>query len=101
VGDNFVSRLHVDDLAAHVEAGLLSNLTGAYPVADEEPATAREIAAFCAELLNLPMPIADGGRLTANRRVDGSAIRRALGITLAYPSYRTGIPAAIQVERGL
>jgi nucleoside-diphosphate-sugar epimerase len=98
-GDNFVSRIHVDDLAAHVEAGLLSTLTGAYPVADEEPCTAREIGTFCAQLLDLPLPD-KGGRPTANRRVDGSAIRGALGITLAYPSYRTGIPAAIQVERG-
>jgi len=101
MSDNFVSRIHVDDLAAHVEAGLLSDLTGAYPVADEEPSTAREIAVFCAELLGLPVPAADSGRVTSNRRVDGSAIRRALGITLAYPSYRTGIPAAIQAEHGL
>jgi hypothetical protein len=27
--------------------------------------------------------------------VDGSAIRKALGITLQYPSYRIGIPAAL------
>ena len=41
----------------------------------------------------------DGGlpakRGSANRRVDGSAIRRLLGITLRYPSYRTGIPASL------
>ena len=100
MGDNFVSRIHVDDLAAHIEAGLLSTLTGAYPVADEEPCTAREVATFCAQLLTLPLP-QSGGRLTGNRRVDGSAVRRSLGITLKYPSYRTGIPAAIQAERQL
>jgi len=100
MGDNFVSRIHVDDLAAHIEAGLLSTLTGAYPVADEEPCTAREVATFCAQLLTLPLP-RSGGRLTGNRRVDGSAVRRSLGITLKYPSYRTGIPAAIQAERQL
>ena len=38
-GDNFVSRIHVDDLAAHVEAALLSDITGAWPVADEHPCT--------------------------------------------------------------
>ena len=100
MGDNFVSRIHVDDLAAHVEAGLLSTLTGAYPVADEEPCTAREAGTFCAQLLNLPLP-QNGERPTGNRRVDGSAVRRALDITLKYPSYRTGIPAAIQAEREL
>ena len=102
-GDNYVSRIHVDDLAAHAEAALLSDLEGAYPVADEEPCTTREIAEFCARLLHLPglpqyspQPApATKARATSNRRVDGSAIRRALGITLTYPSYRTGIPASL------
>ena len=99
-GDNYVSRIHVDDLATHAEAALLSDLEGAYPVADEEPCTTREIAEFCARLLNLPsVPQPAPGtkaRATSNRRVDGSAIRRALGITLLYPSYRSGIPASLK-----
>lgn len=100
-GDNYVSRIHVDDLAAHVEAGFFSDLSGAFPVADEEPCTAREIAEFCARLLHLPFPNPavpapeHPVRATGNRRVDGSAVRRALGITLTYPSYRVGIPASI------
>jgi len=98
-GDNYVSRIHVDDLATHAEAALLSDLEGAYPVADEEPCTTREIAEFCAGLLHLPSvphpTPATKARATSNRRVDGSAIRRALGITLTYPSYRTGIPASL------
>ncbi len=98
-GDNYVSRIHVDDLAAHAEAALLCDLEGAYPVADEHPCTTREIAEFCASLLHLPgIPQPAPGmhpRATSNRRVDGSAIRRALGITLQYPSYRTGIPASL------
>ena len=98
-GDNYVSRIHVDDLAAHAEAALLSDLEGAYPVADEEPCTTREIAEFCASLLHLPSIPQPGmqPRTTSNRRVDGSAIRRALGITLQYPSYRTGIPASLKL----
>jgi nucleoside-diphosphate-sugar epimerase len=96
VDDSFVSRIHVDDLAAHVEAGLLSEVTGAYPVADEEPCTSREIAEYCAHLLNLPLPLHEQAKAySTSRRVDGSAIRRALGITLRYPSYRVGIPSSI------
>jgi nucleoside-diphosphate-sugar epimerase len=96
VDENFVSRIHVDDLATHVEAGLLSGVTGAYPVADEEPCTSREIAEYCARLLDLPVPLhAQAKAYTTSRRVDGSAIRRALGITLRYPSYRVGIPSSI------
>jgi nucleoside-diphosphate-sugar epimerase len=96
-GQNFISRIHVEDLAAHAEAALLSGLAGAYPVADEEPCTSREIAEFCSRLVGVPLP--DGPvatpRIFGDRKVDGSAIRRLLGVTLKYPSYRTGIPACL------
>lgn len=99
-GHNCISRIHVDDLAAITEAALLSDLTGAYPVADEDPCPSREIAAFCADLLGLPLPpsiprdqVSETRR--ADRRVDGRAIRRLLGVELRYPSYRSGIPAAL------
>ena len=99
-GSNFISRIHVDDLASIVVAALFCELTGAYPAADDGPCRSREIVAFCAELLGLPLPPAvgpdelDETRRT-NRRVDGGAIRRLLGVELAYPSYRVGIPAAL------
>jgi nucleoside-diphosphate-sugar epimerase len=96
-GRNFISRIHVDDLAAHAAAALLSDLTGAFPVADEEPCTSQEIAEYCSKLLGVALP--DGPvatpRVFGDRKVDGSAIRRLLGVTLQYPSYRTGIPAAL------
>jgi nucleoside-diphosphate-sugar epimerase len=101
MSDRYVSRIHVDDLAAHAEAALLSPLSGAYPVADEEPCTSLEIAEFCSRLLHVPMMNASRDdaarppRFAMNRRVDGSAIRRALNLTLRYPSYRVGIPAAL------
>jgi nucleoside-diphosphate-sugar epimerase len=99
-GGNLVSRIHVDDLAAHVEAALFSEVTGAYPVADEDPCTSREIAQFCAGLLGQPLPssvtTSEAGRTKrANRRVDGGAIRRLLGVRLRYASYRAGVPAAL------
>jgi nucleoside-diphosphate-sugar epimerase len=102
-GENYVSRIHVDDLAAGAEAGLLGDLTGAWPVADEEPCRAREIAEYCARLLNVPMPPSgeasneDDTRL-ADRRVDGAAVRAALGVKLRYPSYRDGIAAALRIS---
>lgn len=103
--ESFVSRIHVDDLAAHAEAALFSTATGAYPVADDEPCTSAEIYDFCAELLGppdvAPQPASRGPvRFSANRRVDGSAVRKILGIELRYPSYRTGIPAAVDADRG-
>ncbi|MDZ7638863.1 MAG: NAD(P)H-binding protein [Bryobacterales bacterium] len=102
-GENYISRIHVDDLAAQVVAALGSDLSGAWPVADEHPCSQREMAEFCADLLGLPMPPAsDPNRasetLRANRRVDGSAVRRRLGIELRYPSYREGVPASLREE---
>jgi nucleoside-diphosphate-sugar epimerase len=100
-GSNFVSRIHVDDLARIVVAALFSDVTGSYPVADEEPCRSREIAAFCAALMGLPMPPSalvtepDETR-RSDRRVDGRAIRRLLGIELLFPSYRAGIPALLR-----
>lgn len=102
-GANFVSRIHVDDLAMHAEAAMISELTGAFPVADEEPCTSREIAEYCARLLSVPVAETAaeeslGETRRANRRVDGAAIRRALGLTLKYPSYREGIAACLEEE---
>jgi len=102
-GENIASRIHVDDLVQIAGAALESTLAGAFPVADSQPCTAREMADFCAELLKLPTPppsaaAGEAGTRSVDRRVDGSAICRALGITLRYPSYRTGVPAALAAE---
>ncbi len=103
-GSNFISRIHVDDLAAIAEKALFSNLTGAYPVADDEPCTAAEITAFTCGLLGIPAPppsgkLPDADTRGADRKVDGRAIRRLLGVDLRFPGYRSGLPAAIAAER--
>lgn len=102
-GSAWVSRIHVDDLAALVEAALFSRVGGAWPVADEEPARQRDIAAFVCRLLGCPMPACAPAEqlhrtLRANRRVDGRAIFRLHGLALRYPTYRTGIPACLAAE---
>lgn len=102
-GSNFVSRIHVDDLAALAEAALLCELAGAWPVADLEPARSRDIAAWCAARLGLPLPpeappeqLSETRR--ANRQVDGRAICARLGVTLRYPTYREGLSQALAEE---
>ena len=99
-GENYVSRVHVDDLANITAAAMESELIGAYPVADDSPSTSREIAQFCADLLEIDLPLSsEAAELSetrrTNRRVDGRAIRVALGIELKYSSYREGIPASL------
>jgi nucleoside-diphosphate-sugar epimerase len=102
-GSNYISRIHVDDLANLTTAALLSALTGAYPVADLHPCPAREIAEYCAKLLQLPPPvIADPADVPlsrqSNRRVDARAIFRLLHVPVLYPTYREGIAQAISAE---
>jgi nucleoside-diphosphate-sugar epimerase len=91
-GENFISRIHVDDLAQLTAAALLSHLTGAYPVADLHPCTSREIADYCSTHLHLPPAISTPidqvpESRRNNRQVDGRAIFTALHLTLQYPSY--------------
>lgn len=102
-GSRFISRIHVDDLAAIASAALLSSHNGAWPVGDEEPCTSLEICHFISDLSGLPMPApaspdSVSHTLRNNRRVDGRAVVRLLGIRLRYASYRTGIPACLSAE---
>ena len=96
-GSNYVSRIHVDDLAAHAEAALLSTEEGAWPVADDYPCTSLEIAKYCAELFGIELPESASSESVhhtrrADRRVDGRAVRQVLRVTLRYPSFHVGIP---------
>ena len=89
-----VSRIHVDDLAAHAEAALFSDITGAWPVADDYPCPSQEILDFLGAESgaggNRPSPVRQTGR-----RVNGVSVRSKLGVSLTYPSYREGIPASL------
>ncbi len=98
-GNNFISRIHVDDLARLTAAALLSTHTGAYPAADLHPCTSREIAEYCAMRFHLPPPVSvDESQVPlsrrTNRRVDGRAVFQLLGLPLLYPSYREGLADA-------
>ncbi len=102
-GDRYVSRIHVEDLAAIVAAAMERGLEGTYPVADAEPAFSREVASLCAELLGLEIPApVPSGELSetrrADRRVNGAAVLRLLQLQLRYPTYREGIPASLAAE---
>jgi nucleoside-diphosphate-sugar epimerase len=100
-GSGMVSRIHVDDLAAIVEAGMFSDIQGSWPVADEAPCSSDEIARWCRKLLQLKpaggpgMPV---GKRIAGRKVDGSKIREMLKVDLLYPSWKAGIQASLSEE---
>jgi nucleoside-diphosphate-sugar epimerase len=99
-GTGMVSRIHVDDLVALIETGIDSELQGAWPVADDLPASSDEVAAWCAAYMGLNAP--EYPPLTfrvSGRRVDGRMIRELLGVKLKYESFQTGIPASLIDEK--
>jgi nucleoside-diphosphate-sugar epimerase len=93
-----ISRIHLDDLAAEVTAGLRGNVTGAFPVADEEPCRSIDVAILAAQVLGLPAPQKPASLTETGRRVDGSEFRRLSGVTLRFRSYREGVPDCLAAE---
>jgi nucleoside-diphosphate-sugar epimerase len=94
------SRIHVDDLAAVLEAGALSDLTGAWPLADDLPCATTELAAWCARLLGREVnPGWSRVISVAGRAVDGRKIRDLLGVELAYPTWESGVLASLAETR--
>jgi len=100
-------RIHVDDIATVLAASMAKPEAGAiYNVADDEPAEPAEVVEFACELLGVapPAPIpfeqAQFSPMAQtfwadSRRVKNDKIKRALGVTLAYPSYREGLRAIL------
>ena len=99
------NRIHVDDIAQGVAAGLLRGQPGrTYNLTDDEPAAPDDVIAHAAQLLGLepppPIPFADA-RLSPmaasfyadNRRVRNQRLRNELGVDLQYPTYRDGLAA--------
>ncbi len=101
------SRVHVEDIAAAVLAAMAQPPAGAiYNVVDDLPASNSEVIAYACELLGVPVPsvipwdeaaptMSAMARsfYTENRRVRNDRLKRTLGVTLRYPTYREGLRA--------
>jgi nucleoside-diphosphate-sugar epimerase len=108
-GDAWVNRIHVDDLVTALLASLRGGTDGQlYNLADDEPHRTSEFANLAADLqgLNRPRWVSETeanellGEVRLRRKLDSKRVRNAsmkdeLGVRLAYPSYRTGLPAAV------
>lgn len=104
------NRIHVDDLADAVTAALLRQAAGIFNVADNEPAPPQDVVAYAAGLLGLAPPPEVPFAAAAlspmarsfygeNKRVRNDRIKSALGVTLAYPTFREGLAALAKQER--
>ena len=101
------SRIHVEDIAAVLEASIARpNAGAAYNVCDDEPAPPQDVVAYAAELLGrapppeVPFEEAELSPMAASfyadsKRVSNRLIREELGVELAYPTYREGLKALL------
>jgi nucleoside-diphosphate-sugar epimerase len=111
--DSWVSRIHVDDLVTGMIAAWRHGAEGrVYNLVDDEPHSASDFARLAARLHELPEPavISESEarerlsesrlrRKLSNKRVRSVRLKEELGVALAYPSYRVGLPAAVEAER--
>jgi nucleoside-diphosphate-sugar epimerase len=99
------SRIHVDDIAGVLAASIARPDPGAiYNLCDDAPAQSDVVVAYAAELLGIAPPPAvpyEQAELTPmarsfyaeRRRVRNERIKRELGVSLRYPTYREGLRA--------
>jgi nucleoside-diphosphate-sugar epimerase len=99
------NRIHVADIVAVVEAGIgAGGVTGVFNVTDDAPAPPQDVVTFAAELLGMePPPLIpwDEANLSPmarsfymeTKRVRNRRIKDVLGVTLTYPTFRSGLRA--------
>lgn len=104
------SRIHVDDLAAGLDASIARPRAGGiYNLCDDEPAANSDVVAYAAHLLGLPVPpeipLAEAGlspvalRFYAeSKRVSNARAKAELGWRPAYPTHREGLRAILDAE---
>lgn len=105
------NRIHVEDIARAVEASMNGCGTfDVYNLADDEAAPPENVIAHAAELLGKPPPPVvpfDDPSISAMQRsfyaesklVRNDRLKRDLGITLAYPTYREGLLSCLENAR--
>ena len=105
--DQYMSRIHVDDIARVLEASINRPAPGtAYNVCDNDPSPPEDVLLHAARLLGLPPPPAvsyETAEMTPmarsfyaeSKRVRNHRITHDLGVTLTFPSYREGLAALL------
>jgi nucleoside-diphosphate-sugar epimerase len=100
------SRIHVADIASVINNAFAQRANGVFNVSDDEPAAPQDVISFAADLLQRPAPpeipfsqaIEDLSPMALSfyaecRRVRNERIKRELGVTLRFPTYREGLHA--------
>lgn len=104
-GQAYTNRIHVEDLAAIIEAACDRGTPGAvYLGTDARPSTQVEVAEHIVQTYGLPEPahlsLVEArvrlskdvlAMITGSKRLDGSRTLADLGVTLKYPDYEAGL----------
>ncbi len=100
--DKFLNLIHIDDAASVAVAALDRGRSGGlYLASDDRPAPRREFYGLAAEGLKAAPPrFSATGAEDSNKRVKNARMRAELGVILAYPDIRAGVPTAIDAEVG-
>jgi len=106
------NRIHVEDIAQAIDAAFARRASGIFNIADDEPSPPGDPLAFAAQLLGVPPPpeIAYEQAEAAMsplaksfwqecRRVRNDKLKRELGVSLRYPTYREGLRTLFEQER--
>ncbi len=102
------NRIHVGDIAQAIDAALARAAAGVFNVADDEPSPPGDPLVFAAQLLGRDPPSEIPFEQAAPslspmalsfwqecRRVRNDKLKRELGVTLNYPTYREGLRALL------
>jgi nucleoside-diphosphate-sugar epimerase len=98
------NRIHVDDIAQAIDAAFARAASGIFNITDDEPGPSGDPIGFAAALLGAPEPpeipfetaLPSMTPMASSfwqecRRVRNDKLKRELGVTLRYPTYREGL----------
>jgi nucleoside-diphosphate-sugar epimerase len=103
------NRIHVGDIAQAIDAAFARRAFGIFNVADDAPTPPADPIVFAAQLMDIEPPPEipfEQAALTMSamalsfwqecRRVKNDKLKRELGVSLLYPSYREGLRALFE-----
>lgn len=105
------NRIHVDDIARAIMAVIHRHGGGIWNVCDDEPAPPQDVISYAAKLMGVAPPPEEAfatAEMSAmarsfyagSARVSNANLKRELGVTLAYPTYRHGLDALWRAGEG-
>jgi nucleoside-diphosphate-sugar epimerase len=105
------NRIHVGDIAQAIDAAFTRQASGIFNVADDEPTPPADPIVFAAQLMRVEPPPEipfEQAALSMSpmalsfwqecRRVRNDKLKRELGVSLRYPTYREGLRALFEAR---